>query len=171
MEMAEEKQKKPKKTIGEWIAYILVTIVVFVITWCACDILINSNTWYIANVDESEIYSVTVTYSDGETFYDNVFILHDPAYETQTQELLDFIDNRTPHNAVAQCLLRNQQRLLQIPKFFQFQGSDYNEEFRVFVTTEDEVNKEVAFTDENREDFIDYILNTDFTPEEVYEIQ
>lgn len=164
------KKKKEKKTIGEWIIYIIVTVVVFVVTWCTCDIFINGNTWYLVDIDLNQIYSVSITYVDGETLYDNTFYLEDPAYKEIATDMIYFINNRTPHNQLAQCLLRNKNNLRKLKKYFDTSSTSYSNEFRVVITTKDEQEKVVAFSDENKEAFIAYILDEEnSTPEGVYQ--
>lgn len=169
-----EKVKKPKKkkTIGEWIGYTLTTIIVFIFTWGICDILINGSNWYMANVNIDDIYSISVNYVDDGESYDNILYLDDPKYKDTTIDMLYFINNRTPHNAVAQCILRNKEKVTNLSKLINISGNNFSTEFSVIITTNDEVEKTVAFTKENKEEFIDYILDEENSAaKEIYQIE
>lgn len=167
-----KKKEKKKKTPVEWFLYTIVTIITVVITWCACDIFINSNTWYMANVEINDISSITVNYSDGEQFYDNTFYLSDPAYRDKAIDMIYFINNRTPHNRIAQCILRNKLKIQNLTTFFDTNSENYSNEFQVIFTTTDDIEKNVVFSKENKKAFIDYILNEEnSSAEEVYQIE
>lgn len=166
------KKEKPKKTIGEWISYTLVSIIVFIFTWGLCDILINGNNWYMANVNTDDIYSISINYVDKEKNYDNILYLDDPKYKDTSIDMLYFINNRTPHNSIAQCILRNKEKLLNLNKLINISGNNFSTEFNVIITTKDEVEKTVAFSKENKQEFIDYILNDENSvAKEIYKLE